>query len=68
MKKLEVKISGKNGELIETIPVRNTDNPESWLRDQPRHVVLNVTAYEKTDIVSVREVPSRKGSTNMEGV
>jgi hypothetical protein len=65
MKIFEVKI--ESGELIR-IPARNRDSVEPWLRDQPRHVVLDRTAYAKADIVSVREVRCRKGSTNMEGV
>lgn len=65
MKYFQVEI--KNGETI-TIPARDTDNVESWLRDQLGHVVLNGTTYSKADIVSVGEVRSRRGSTNMNGV
>jgi hypothetical protein len=57
-KYFEVQINGKLGE---TIKVRDNDTPEAWWRDNvtdnsQRTVVLNITAYPKAELVSIRDV------------
>jgi hypothetical protein len=56
-----------------TIEVRPTDTTEAWRRDyitnNPKPwVTINGTSCRKDDIINIKEVRPRKGSTKMEGI